>query len=293
MPGANDRSASTTRGLRSRWSGRTSRGTRAPDRRSRLTADTGYFWFFTNTNVELVVKVLDAAAHQRPLLGVLRRSFERRVHDHGDRHGDLGRRGRTRTPPESSPAPGTPGLFSRRRMPAVAASGRAASAELGLRRAGSPGGAVLRESTAAAASPTRLASAWRPAAFAWRSTGRTSRARPAGGRRIGLTADTGYFWFFNSANVELVVKVLDARGVNGQFWVFYGALSNVEYEIVVIDTATGESRRYKNPSGALRARGIPRRLSSRPGHAVSRPSPTSARPTASRPRRASAPRAVR
>jgi len=25
-----------------------------------------------------------------------------------------------------------------------------------------------------------------------------------------------------------VIKVLDARAVNGRFWVFYGALSNVE-----------------------------------------------------------------
>ena len=75
------------------------------------------------------------------------------------------------------------------------------------------------------------------------------------GQAIGLTADTGYFWFFNSANVELVVKVLDARGVDGHFWVFYGALSNVEYEIVVIDTETGESTRYANPSGDFASAG--------------------------------------
>lgn len=40
------------------------------------------------------------------------------------------------------------------------------------------------------------------------------------GRPVPLTADTGYFWFFNPANVESIVKVLDGRPVNGKFWAF-------------------------------------------------------------------------
>ena len=28
----------------------------------------------------------------------------------------------------------------------------------------------------------------------------------------------GYFWFFDPANVELAVKVLDGRPINGKFW---------------------------------------------------------------------------
>jgi lysophospholipase L1-like esterase len=66
-----------------------------------------------------------------------------------------------------------------------------------------------------------------------------------------LTADTGYFWFFSSNNIELVVKVLDARGLNGHFWVFYGALSDVEYTITVTDSVTGRQRVYRNPQGKL------------------------------------------
>ena len=58
---------------------------------------------------------------------------------------------------------------------------------------------------------------------------------------VPITADTGYFWFFDDANVELVVKVLDGRSVNGHFWVFFGALSDVGYSITVTDTATGET----------------------------------------------------
>ena len=69
------------------------------------------------------------------------------------------------------------------------------------------------------------------------------------GHAVALTADTGYFWFFRDTNVEVVLKVLDGRPVNGRFWTFYGALSNVEYTLTVTDTATGEVRIYHNPSG--------------------------------------------
>lgn len=69
-----------------------------------------------------------------------------------------------------------------------------------------------------------------------------------------LTDDTGTFWFFRPANVELMVKLLDGRSVNGFYWFFSGALSNVGYEIVVTDTLTGIERRYENLSGELASR---------------------------------------
>ncbi len=68
---------------------------------------------------------------------------------------------------------------------------------------------------------------------------------------MGLTPDTGYFWFFTDNNVELIVKVLDARAFNGSFWVFYGALSNVQYSLHVTDTVSGALHIYENPSGAF------------------------------------------
>src|SRR5512143_8462 len=45
------------------------------------------------------------------------------------------------------------------------------------------------------------------------------------GTGVALTGDTGYYWFFSPNNIELVLKVVDGRAVNGMFWVFYGALS--------------------------------------------------------------------
>jgi len=69
------------------------------------------------------------------------------------------------------------------------------------------------------------------------------------GQAVGMTGDTGYFWFFDDANVELVLKVLDGIGINNHYWVFYGSLSNVWYEITVTDTETGSTHTYTNPSG--------------------------------------------
>jgi ELWxxDGT repeat protein len=71
------------------------------------------------------------------------------------------------------------------------------------------------------------------------------------GHAVPLTADTGSFWFFSPENLETVVKVLDARTLNGAFWVFYGALSSVEYTMTLTDTQTGLTRRYFNPANRL------------------------------------------
>lgn len=70
---------------------------------------------------------------------------------------------------------------------------------------------------------------------------------------VALTDDTGYFWFFDASNVELVVKTLDGTAVNGHFWVFSGALSNLYYRITVTDLVTGAVETYENPFGRLQS----------------------------------------
>lgn len=67
------------------------------------------------------------------------------------------------------------------------------------------------------------------------------------GTSVPFTSDTGCFWFFTSSNLELILKILDGRASNGKFWVFYGALSDVEYTITITDTQTGLVRQYYNP----------------------------------------------
>lgn len=76
--------------------------------------------------------------------------------------------------------------------------------------------------------------------------GQTWKAHP-----VPLRDDTGAFWFFTASNPELLIKILDGRSRNGHFWVFYGGLSNVAYEVRVVDTVTGASRLYTNPAGTL------------------------------------------
>lgn len=64
---------------------------------------------------------------------------------------------------------------------------------------------------------------------------------------IDVSDESGMFWFFSSTNIELVVKALDGRGINGHYWVFFGALSDVEYWVTVRDTVGGHRRTYHNP----------------------------------------------
>jgi hypothetical protein len=66
---------------------------------------------------------------------------------------------------------------------------------------------------------------------------------------------TGYFWFFDASNLELVVKALDGRGLNNHYWLFYGALSDVEYWVTVTETKTGRTKRYHNAPGSLCGQG--------------------------------------
>lgn len=63
-----------------------------------------------------------------------------------------------------------------------------------------------------------------------------------------LTRDSGYFWFFDADNVEVLVKVLDACVDPFQhFWVFSAGLTNVEVTLTVTDTWADETRTYVNP----------------------------------------------
>lgn len=78
---------------------------------------------------------------------------------------------------------------------------------------------------------------------------RTKAGQQGAAQVVKLTDETGYLWFFNSANVEAVVKILDACGLNNNFWVFAGGLTDVEVTLTVTDTETGKSKTYTNPQG--------------------------------------------
>ncbi len=90
-----------------------------------------------------------------------------------------------------------------------------------------------------------------PAPYRVEVSWRTPSGLTGSGQATPITTNTGAFWFFDPTNLELVVKVLDGRSVNGKWWVFYGALTNVEYTLTVTDTQTGAVKTYLNPQGQL------------------------------------------
>lgn len=77
----------------------------------------------------------------------------------------------------------------------------------------------------------------------WRQTP-SGPSIPAGASQA--TDGNGFFYFFSPDSVDLVVGMMNNCPVDNRFWVFYGALSNVDYTIRVTDTESGSSREYAN-----------------------------------------------
>lgn len=64
---------------------------------------------------------------------------------------------------------------------------------------------------------------------------------------VELTSDSGYLWFFDSTNIEVVVKVLNGCTSNDRYWVFASGLTNVRVTLAVTDTLLGNTKVYINP----------------------------------------------
>ncbi|MEM9554697.1 MAG: hypothetical protein AAGC60_10590 [Acidobacteriota bacterium] len=75
--------------------------------------------------------------------------------------------------------------------------------------------------------------------------GRTGHA----GSAVLPTDDSAVVHFFDPDNWELMVKVLDGCAINGHYWVFGAAATNVRFELEVSKWETSESWEYVNPLG--------------------------------------------
>lgn len=84
--------------------------------------------------------------------------------------------------------------------------------------------------------------------FRVQTTWSTPDGQNGSGHAVRLSADTGYFWFFNSSNVEMTVKVLNACSIGTTQWVFASGLTNVQVVLKVTDTRSGVTKTYTNPN---------------------------------------------
>ena len=206
-----------------------------------LTPDAGYFWFFRQANAELAVKVLDGTGvngNHWVFYGALTNvpfdltvtdtvTCDYRTYSNPSRnfasHGDT-----AAFPEDGFDEPPVAGLRAAAAAPAATTVGCGTE----------PGVLCLHDGR------FRIEADWEN--FQGGSGAATAAT---------LSTDSGYLWFFDPDNVELFVKVLDGRPVNGHWWVFYGSLSNVRFELRVTDVLSGVTRTYENPSRTFASRG--------------------------------------
>jgi len=50
----------------------------------------------------------------------------------------------------------------------------------------------------------------------------------------------------NAGNPEVIIKMVDATGIGQSYWVFYGALTDLSYTLVVKEAATGLTKTYND-----------------------------------------------
>jgi ELWxxDGT repeat protein len=231
-----------------------------------LTGDTGTFWFFSPDNVEVIVKVLDGRAldgHFWVFYGALSNvEYSLTVTDtvtgvtrrYLNPLGELASVGDTTAfGPMGASAIGGP---------AAGVVAAPATARIPLTPPGTPltppGTPLTPPGRAVAAAPAAVGSGCQPGSlqlclnggrFAVTANWTDFNGKSGVGTAVALTGETGYFWFFTAGNVETVLKVIDGRSLNGHFWVFFGALSDVRYTLTVTDTVTGVVKTYTNPAG--------------------------------------------
>jgi ELWxxDGT repeat protein len=209
-----------------------------------LTADTGYFWFFDPSNAEVILKVLDGRGlngHHWVFYGALSNvEYSLTITDTqtGLTQRYLNPSGQLASVGDTTGF-GPQGAFVPRREPLVALPSPAALVSARTEPAAATGSCQP--------GPRRLCV--NDGRFAVEASWKDFQGNTGQGTAVPLTTDTGYFWFFDPSNVEVMLKVLDGTALNGKFWVFYGALSNVEYTLTVTDTQTGAVKVYSNPSG--------------------------------------------
>ncbi|MEM6705865.1 MAG: hypothetical protein AAF690_24330 [Acidobacteriota bacterium] len=215
-------------------------------RGSALTGETSIFWFFDPANIELAVKNLDACAINDSFWVFAAGATDVEV-DLGVTDTELGTLRSFFNPVRS------PFETVRSTSDFACTAARAASGAVPRPASKETSSATLHtlSDRAAKAQCADANDALCLNQSRFRTTVRytTSSGQTGAGQAIPLSADSGYFWFFDSGNVEILVKVLDACGFNQRFWVFAAGLTDLAIELEVEDTDTGQVRRYTSSVG--------------------------------------------
>jgi hypothetical protein len=226
---------------------RTSGGQSGQGQAVRLTTDTGYFTFFSATNVEVVVKVLDACGlNSRYWVfagGLTDVNVVLTVRDTvtGTAKVYTNPLGTAFQPIQDTDAFATCSATGNSLAAPFEVPDPPEPTSIKLPQALSPPvPACTQDSTTICLNGDR---------FAVTATWSTSDGKSGQGQAVRLTADTGYFTFFSPTNVEVVIKVLNACGLNSTYWVFAGGLTNVNVVLTVRDVVTGIARTYTNAQG--------------------------------------------
>ena len=240
---------------RARWTTRD--GQSGMGRPFALSADTGYFTFFNPDNVELIVKVLNGCTLNSSFwvfaggltdVGVVLTITDTVTGNVQTYNNSQGTAFIPIQDTKAFVACGTVGPGQE--ISSSPPIGNADGASLGGPERDFPGDAMRPLAASEAGcfpSPTTLC--LNNQRYAVTTQWTKSDGTTGQGQAVALTRDTGLFWFFNSSNIEMVIKVLNGCGVDSAYWVFAGGLTNVRVVMTVTDTQTGAVKTYTNPQG--------------------------------------------
>ncbi|HEX4964446.1 MAG TPA: BACON domain-containing carbohydrate-binding protein [Thermoanaerobaculia bacterium] len=219
-----------------------------------LTNDTGYFWFFDETNTEVVLKVLDGCALNQSFwvfaagltdLDVLITLTDTRT---GSVATYRNRQGTPFAPIQDISAFRTcdaPGQAAAGKIGRIGRSGRIGRITEDFGEVVQQQGPLSASQAVCVPGGTRLC--LDSGRFSVEAAWTTPDGKSGQGQAVPLSTNAGYFWFFAPTNVEVVVKVLRGCSLNQRFWVYAAGLTNVEVTFTVTDVLTGTSRTYHNP----------------------------------------------
>jgi hypothetical protein len=216
-----------------------------------LTTDSGYFWFLDANNVEVAVKALNGCAVNGHFwilsAGLTDLAVAVTVTDTSTNQS------KTYSNPQGTPFLTISDMTTFAACPAASESSEIGNPEEpSVVVAPRAANAIARgdSTVGCAGSDTVLCLSGR---FQVEATWQTTSGSSGSGHAVNLTSESGYFWFFDPSNVELVVKALDACGLGRGQWFFAAGMTTVGVQLRVTDTFTGEVKTYGNTPGGSAA----------------------------------------